>query len=69
MLGPDMLYEKIRPIKYLFIILFPDVVKAKIKLRYLAYIQALYKSFHLNKLKLSSKSIRFLHVCKQIILL
>ena len=68
MLGPNVLYDKNRLIKYLFIVSFTDVVKAKIKFGYSAWNKTLYKKKLINKLISSAKSIRFLHVCKQIVL-
>ena len=68
MLGPDVLYDKIRPIKYPFTVFFADVVKAETKLGYLAWNEELSKRELINKLMSSAKSVRILHVCKQIVL-
>lgn len=68
MLGPEVFYNKICPIKYLFIVFFADVVKTEIKLGYLAWNEALYKKKLINKLISSAKSFRFLHVYKQSVL-
>lgn len=63
-----MLYEKIRLIKYPFTVLFVNMIKVEIKLGYFAWIEVLYKKNLLNKLKSTANSIRFLSVCKHVVL-
>lgn len=66
-LGPKILYKKIRAIKYPFIVLFADMIKSTINQGYLVWIKALYKRDFLNKLKLLAKNVRFLYICKHIV--
>lgn len=51
MLDLDVLYEKIQPIVYPFIVLFVDVIKTEVYLRCSVWIEAFYKKDLFNKLK------------------
>lgn len=63
-----MLYRKIQPITYPFTITFADIVEVEIKLGYLAWTKAIYKRDFLNRLKSLTMSVRFLHICKWVVL-
>lgn len=51
-----------------FTVSFADVVQAKIKLGYLTWNKVLYKRELIDKLMSLAKSVRFLYICKYIVL-
>lgn len=68
MFDSDVLYKKLQPIAYPFTVSFADVIETEVKLGCSAWIEALYKRDLSNKLESMAKSVRFLHVCKWVVL-
>lgn len=64
----DVLYKKLQPIACPFTVSFADVIETEIKLGCSAWIEALYERDLFNKLESMAKSVRFLHVCKRVVL-